>query len=160
MKLSEYITKHGDFTLPKINEYDVIGRLRAIGMTQYGTKPKPEPKKIDMSVAISSGIDCESSHLMGDRETWLPCGKLLEINEYQEYYTEEAPARTCRPRFNHIHASPVGWQSCPVPEGFIVKTWSYDLHKCWVSTKSNYLELDWSKVQMFEVTGIQEGWKL
>ena len=57
MKLSEYITKHGDFTLPKINEHDVIGRLHAIGMTQYRTKPKPEPKKIDMSVCIESGIE-------------------------------------------------------------------------------------------------------
>ena len=135
MKLSELIKEVGDIDID----------LAALTKSDISEKPK----KIDMSVLIKSKLDCEFRQHEGME--WA-VGKLTK-DIYDFGFLQ-------RPRFNHTHASPVGFKEMPIPEGFIVKTWSYDIHKCWVSTTSNYLELDWSKVQMFEVTGIQEDFAL
>lgn len=129
---------------------------------------KPEPKLIDMSVCIESGIDCEfvGNDANKDEESF---GKLQEYTtvgntpEYKRinggyYYA-------CRPRMNgHIHASPDGWNKCPIPEGFVVKYWFIRSDMLKSSTTSTpecpEIQTDWSNVNMFEVVAVHEDYML
>lgn len=120
---------------------------------------KPEPIKIDMSVCIESGIDCEFAYADGDYGCLY--GKLAAIadgyfhlnNKTRNTYTG------CRPRMNHIHASPDGWDKSPVPDGFKIVVWdNYNNKTNWVIGDSDFLK--WENVAMFKVTGIQEGFEI
>jgi len=139
-------------------------RLKALELRIYGentVKPEPKTKRIDMSVCIESGIDCEFSCSLEQPEDVWSYGKLKAIDG-----EDDMPHLThdnnwyehCRPRMNHIHACPNGFDKCPLPEGFKIKWWfnidgesSESLSHC----------LMWDKnVTMFEVTGIAEGFEL
>ena len=128
----------------------VMSRLIAEAFTN-------KPKKIDMSVCIESGVDCESLHLMGNIEIWLPTGKLLEIKK-DEFYTIVSPVEFCRPRFStpnnpFYHVKPKGWNRCPIPEGFVIRVFGKSIseegHIC-----DNMSDINWSNITMFEITGI------
>jgi len=58
---------------------------------------------------------------------------------------------------NHIHASPTGWDKCPIPEGFITDIWSRDKFYPDVIYPNAYT---WGRVRMFKITGIAEGYTL
>ncbi len=149
MKLSVAITKYGDMELPSSAESIMKG---------WTTLPKP--KKIDMSVCIESQIDCEFSDLPLGDSTYISKLKKL-IPELRLGYIDtkqDRRWRNCRPRFNHIHAKPKGWDKCPVPEGFILKIWNKQMDDR-PSTSGSQITC-WENVTMFQVTGLQEEWEL
>jgi len=143
VKLSEAITKLGDIEI----DFDKL------------ESPNYELKKIDMSVCIESGIDCEFT----DNERFYN-STISKLTKSNIIYWTEKNKKQCRPRMNHIHASPTGWDKCPIPKGFNIKIY-------WVTSQymplaceefSTYYEMErsWSNIVMFEVTGIAEGWEL
>jgi len=135
------------------------------GVTYGKLKPiKPKPKKIDMSVCIESGIDCEFSEYHDfRRDTNSSVGKLSLIDMDSKYPFEfdngDNCKEHCRPRFNHIHASPTGFVEMPLPEGFEIKAWYRD-DEIDVLTTTMYNDMSWGTVIMFQVTGIQENYTL
>ncbi len=123
-----------------------IGTLR-----ERKTTIKPKPKKIDMSVCIESGIDCE----FWDNDCPIPIDyTIAKIKDMEVNYDN------CRPRMNgHIHASPTGWDKCPLPEGFTVIVWDRYGHRTnWATNDCSLLK--WENVAMFQVAGITKGWEL
>lgn len=157
-------------------EYDFIEgnqfTARAFGEL---IKSKPKPKKIDMSVCIESGIDMEFSDCddFVKSET-IDIGKLASIinDKFRPYKSDcDAIYPYCRPRMNHIHACPDGFDKCPVPEGFVVNV-NYRQPSLLVDAEhllGNGLEASrytWNHaggltdIIAFEVTGIAEGYTL
>jgi len=124
-------------------------------------KDKPELKKIDMSVCIESGIDCEFSF---DFDVAVSIGKLAKISDNGYEDTQVDYFDYCRPRMNHIHACPDGFDKCPLPEGFLIKAYyigsptQNGLKQ--LSVVSGYKTYIWTNVIAFEVTGIAEGYEL
>ena len=120
-------------------------------------------KKIDMSVCIESGIDCEfwDAH---DAEEEYVISKLLNIDIRREYLREimhegtQSYCQSCRPRMNHINASPSGWDTCPLPEGFVITLWGREGSE--PLTALNYFKVGWHDITMFQVTGTAEGYIL
>lgn len=129
-------------------------------------KLKPKLKKIDMSVAISSGIDCEFSNgkafIDGNRPI---IRKLSKIGSNEIYFMNDKGNNfsICRPRMNHIHACPNGFDKCPLPYGFQVKIYfrdgEYGKYSICDDMRWSHESLD-GDIIAFEVTGIAEGWEL
>ncbi|RKZ71952.1 MAG: hypothetical protein DRQ48_01830 [Gammaproteobacteria bacterium] len=138
----------------------VLERLSEIAQTKDLARLL-KPKKIDMSVCFDSGIDCEFNL---DKEEWvIEIGKLNSIDASPSpypynYAKEERCSNTCRPRFSHIHANPYGWITCPIPEGFIITYWN--TNNTVYTNMITYKEKYWKAITMFEIIGIQDGWKL
>lgn len=134
-------------------QYDVLTEF--VSKLEVEDCTSEKPKKINMSVCIESGIDCE----FWEDNAASMIGQLDNIEEgvlYQD--TLMGCHKHCRPRMNgHIHASPTGWDKCPLPEGFIIRVWDMALNDCGMT---DYLKLDWTTLIMFEVTGIAEGYEL
>lgn len=118
MKLTDENGKEYEFEVVDVCLSYKYGRLTPI---------KPSPKKIDMSVCIESGIDCEFSDKKDFTEDNI--SKLYGLTTYNSIATfhdgRNKYRNHCRPRFNHIHASPTGWDKCPIPEGFRIKVWTH-----------------------------------
>ncbi len=155
MKLSEAITKYGDVDIWKCPEAH-HGKAEVI--------IKPEPKKINMSVCIESGIDCE--FWSGETAVFKVVGKLHSIvsgaypfrvsTETKDIWND---CMNCRPRMNHIHASPTGWDKYPIPEGFKVNVWTRYNED--VYENADYIhDVNWRSVTMFEITGIADDYEL
>ena len=111
-----------------------------------------------MTVCIESGIDCEFKD-NDDTDEW-HVDKLIQL-EGGKFLDPRADAWcNCRPRMNHIHASPTGWDKCPLPEGFVIKFWDCD--GTYQETNEPTKLPFWGKNQitMFQVTGIAEGYEL
>ena len=114
-------------------------------------------QKIDMAVCIDSGIDCE--FLIPNTEDKWSMDILREIRDSTSIYgtrRHNGMYELCRPRMNHIHASPTGWETCPLPEGFVIRGYSdgcsFDI--------PNYFT-NWNEATpMLQVTGIAEGYEL
>ncbi len=125
------------------------------------TPVPPEPKKIDLSVLISSGIDCEFWDKDKESQVY-PIGTLLRIEAgtTTRYIDNLGDSyKHCRPRMNgFIHASPTGWDKCPLPEGFTLKIWNRQMDDR-PSTSGSQITF-WVNVTMFQVTGLQEEWEL
>jgi len=150
MKLSEAITKYGDM---EINE-NMIEKL----CPQQIKESKPKIK-IDMSRCIESGIDSEFSE---DKGGWF-VSKLRYISDFGRFEDfHHLMYKYCRPRMNHIHASPTGWDKCPIPEGFIINMYSFELSTgmALCGSYKNYHSLDWTFIKMFEITDIAEDYEL
>ena len=149
MKLSELIKKVGDIDID-------LAALTKSGMTE-------KPKKIDMSICIESGIDCEFSDMTETSSSRRYFSKLLHIGNdsaYGRFFKsgQHQNFLRCRPRMNHIHASPAGWITCPIPEGFIINYWN--TNNTVYTNMITYKEKHWKAITMFQITGIQGGWKL
>ena len=137
-------------------EFEELGAQPIQGMRGNLTPIKPKPKKIDMSVCIESGIDCEFSNKPEVDWKLVEISKLLEVSagDYMYWLSKTSGFRHCRPRFNHIHASPTGWDKCPIPEGFRIKVWTH----CndWTQDSDQ-----WDKdIIMIESIGITKGYEL
>jgi len=118
----------------------------------------PKLKKIDMSVCIESGIDCEFGR--EDKLDSLIIRKLISIDEQGNYITAfDWEYDFCRPRMNHIHASPTGWDKCPLPEGFIITIFKDDGSPM-SGRESSDKDNAWTVIRMFEITGIADGYEL
>ena len=139
MKLSEAITKFGDVTLYEASVLEAEPAMIA-------------PKKIDMTACIESGIDCEFSDD--------GCYVMPTIDKVTCPEDIDADADYVRPRMNgHPHASPTGWDKCPLPEGFKIAVWdSRGSATNWLTNDCSLLV--WENVRMFQVTGIAEGYEL
>tara|TARA_R110002124_G_scaffold29923_1_gene103566 strand:+ start:93 stop:641 length:549 start_codon:yes stop_codon:yes gene_type:complete len=92
----------------------------AIGSSKDIWRIKPTKKVIDLSVLVDSGIDVEVSD---GNDRWYLGGCLRHIYETGARYScanSIVHEKQCRPRMNHKHA----WQGgeCPLPEGFLVRT--------------------------------------
>ena len=147
MKLSEAITKYGDKDICNFE-------------TMFENCDPFEGKKIDMSVCIESGILCE----VDSQEPPFKSTALVKLKGvYPHLDTPYEAERGSlwvrgRPAMNgHIHASPTGWDKCPLPEGFVIRVWDMALNDCGMT---DYLKLDWTTLTMFQVTGIAEGYEL
>jgi len=140
MKLSEAISKYGDI--------DIKNSL----VISHISKCKESLKKIDMSRCIESGIDCEFSDC-GFSESVI--GKLYEVNsgDYPYMFPGTRGFIRCRPRMNHIHACPYGFDECMLPEGFNIKVHLRNSEM----GESGYSNSD---IIAFEVLGISDGWEL
>lgn len=141
---------HASVNLGQISHGSIIQRAILVWAENLF---KPLVKKINMSVCIESGIDMEFYSC----EVW-KLGRLYAVmadgqydNGCNEYFG------TCRPRMNHTHASPTGWEQCPIPEGFVVDLYFSDCQNLNVTIHS---KIDWQHVIMFEVTDIAAGWEL
>ena len=154
MLLSELKKIHGDVDVQvvDINDYDIM---------LCGIR-KPKLKKIDMSVCIESGIDCEFSDLKSDYgHTYI--GNLLNIiSGIEDKYVAKIDNYSyCRPRMNHVHGCPDGFDKCPLPEGFEVRYWwPVGLHNIADSRMIVNDNTQWQDITHFEVTGIADGWEL
>ena len=145
------------------NEYELIGKAQNHEYSGYYiVNPiTPKPKKIDMSACIESGIDMLFWNNNAEEKR---IGKLARMpvtsangdcyfiidNDLEWEYIH------CRPRFNHIHASPTGYKEMPIPEGFIVESWDGDDYL----GERDCEEYNWKDVVMFKITGVQEGYEL
>jgi len=118
IKLSEAITMYGDRELTE-EFHDYIRVTTATGHLDAIDAIKEKKTPIDLSVLIESGIDCE----FGDRHSYTEIDKLLSIGKVSTtmpYASNYSDSYCCRPRMNHIHACPEGFDKCPLPEGFRV----------------------------------------
>jgi len=132
-------------------------------------------KKIDMSVCIESGIDCEFSEDGFEQpvenqyydKTVYCIDKLFNIGGRESEHRHISMIHGtnnwfeyCRPRMNHTHSSPTMWDKCPLPEGFIITTWLDGCSEVGVEGQKEYSSNVWSRIHMFQVTGIAEGYEL
>lgn len=149
------------------NEYELIGKAQNHEYSGYYiVNPlMPKPKKIDMSVCIKSKVDCEFFH---DSNSRYYIDTLVEIitKETKKLIYHSTNGRflnCCRPRFStpekpYYHASPKGWDKCPIPIGLKFSYWDINNTEFKNSGK-NHLLIDWSTVLMFEVTGYAQGYE-
>ena len=137
-------------------QYDVLTEFVAKLEVEGCTSGKP--KKIDMSVCITSGIDCEFSDYeeFTPKQVWIDTLSPRDSGRHSS--TRQSSYRFCRPRMNgHPHASPTGWDTCPLPEGFVIDVYG---KKNDMKGVKNMDSVQWKSVRMFQVTGIAEGFEL
>lgn len=120
----------------------------------------PKLQKINMHQCISSKIDMEFS----DKKfttTYISVGKLNQIQDGVKPFvlSQGHTFNHCRPRMNHIHACPDGFDKCPLPEGFIINLWNNKGGKVWAGNSSG-CDRNWGYIIMFEVVGIVDGYEL
>jgi hypothetical protein len=88
---------------------------------------KPMLKPVDLSVLIVSGIDCEFSTNINFTPGTIMVNKLESFSPETRYVHSGWNAPYCRPRMTpFIHASPNGFDSCPLPEGLKIKIYFRD----------------------------------
>ena len=142
-KLSEVITSHGDITVHEA--------------WRKGMFDKPEPKKIDMSVCVESRILClftKVNPVYGERTQFLALYNMVLNHQVNKGDLLATPYMD-----GFIHASPTGWDKCPIPEGFMVNVWTDNHSDVEVNYGSGHN--GWrDEIIMFEITGIAEGWEL
>lgn len=128
-------------------------------MQQASYRRKSQKKAVDLSVLVSSQIDCEfrtgtksaigvlTGFIGAKADKFIQLDKVCDI-EWQE----------CRPRLNHWHS----WQGgdCPLPEGLAVEV----MFRLGQTTNHRYMDGRWSHVDSggdiiaFKVTGLADGW--
>ena len=122
---------------------------------------EPEPKIIDLSVLIESGIDCEFSD---DGESW-GIGTLDKNYQSGLYLYQDVNNfswRYCRPRMNHPHHWEGG--ACPLPEGFKIELTFRNGEK--IVVNNEYFIPRWAHwntdgdIIAFRVLKIADGWKM
>lgn len=138
-------------SLSSIEKYLSIGELRIAKSKQ----------KIDLSVLIKSGIDCEFSH-RDDFSGYSSIGLLKSYGDSVTHrYTLSSDEKFiyCRPRMNHIHA----WRGgdCPLPEGFYGFIYLRNGERTPLGKGLRWIQTNGpTDIIAFEVTGIAEGWEL
>lgn len=161
MKLSEAITEFGDIDLHQVTT--MHGVVESIIVKDPETHPCKQ--KIDLSRLIESELDCEF-RVMGDKEFQnSTIGKLIGVGIEALYpFQIEADTRSlytlCRPRMNHIHACPNGYEKSPLPDGFKVVITFQDKSHSTVHTTDNQLDNHWRNARYIEILGVSEGWEL
>lgn len=117
---------------------------------QQEYRVKPQPKKIDMSVCIESGVDCE----------FFNCSKINAKIDYLKHLEELEDWEEIRVRQDHWIYNE--WDKCPIPEGLeiIIKLQNGD-----TDTTTQYMSAYyWDKTILgiqtiaFKVIGAAEGY--
>jgi len=153
--------KFGDYFYDAYDNTDLPLSEVLIYLNLLDAPKEPELKKIDMSRCIESGIDCE----FGESEDFSGYQEISQLHSvsnvcYKYNYDDDDRASTyCRPRMNHIHACPDGFDECPIPEGFVMTTWLGDGGNGAIEQR-RYLDNGWKNIRMFKITGIADGWEL
>ena len=137
--------------------------LKGVGVDEVAEKIRAilEPKIIDMSVFIESGIDMMfSNELIKWYTSVLYSIGLKTVKKYCTHGGDEYGY--CNPRFNYIYACPNGFAKCPVPPGFRVRIY----HR-----SGGYAQVDSSNFKTwqhlngdddtiaFEILELADGWK-
>jgi len=150
--------------------------LAALNNSDYAKEEIAELKKIDMSRCIESGIDCEFSGYGDFSDFLIDTLYGIQENTFVFLPKHNHSVEYCRPRMNHIHACPDGFNECPLPEGFLVKYWLRDAEHVhpdtvqtvtlrWIHARNlpeddDMSDWDDSDIIAFEVLGIAEGYEL
>ena len=145
----------------KLSEAPMLAVLERLSEIALAKVEPEEPKRIDMSVCIKSGILCRITvvnPVYGASKSFMAF-----YNAQIDMRVKEKKYKVEPLMFGHIHASPTGWQSCPIPEGFLLTI--YWTTNGGVRTDREIGSCDkkvWSyfPITMFQITGIAKGWKL
>ena len=112
-----------------------------------------EPKKIDMSVCIESGIDCEFNDHSFSMTPHNIGGLRVISTDDKPYHAESFSFRHCRPRFNHIHAVDGAFNKQPLPDGFEVMVFFVNGEVY----QGEPREFDWDKINRFKMLKMLDG---
>lgn len=143
-------------------------------LNSYSQKLTPKKQKIDLLRLIESGLDCEFSDSWKETEPAISKLKKIKI-EREPYNTSRSyvfiPSAEyqdgfpfCRPRMNHIHACPDGFEECPLPKGFRISVQFKDDSICNLNTSDSRpaysIGIAWKCVRYIEILGVSDGWEL
>ena len=149
MKLSELITLEGHKEF-----YEIVWDKPP--ETVMETTTMASVKKIDMSRCIESGILMEFWDVPTDEEDYA-MSILMKIDHDCFRCKQNCAWYFCRPRFGFPHANPMGWEECPLPEGFVIRVWFRD---CDSAEFNQYIKLCcWADITMFEVLRLADGYE-
>lgn len=120
-------------------------------------------QKIDMSVAIKSGVDCEFQYAKLNNIDW-HIAKLEKQIGVSYFMTGNRHGSTYKCRIRQDHWIYNEWDKCPIPEeGLIIEIE-------WKPENSNgndevyrktdfYCNIHWHEVNAFRVLGTADGWE-
>lgn len=144
-------------------ESELIDTVTVINLAREIFNDKPTLKPVDLSVLIERGIDCEV-----DGHDFYNIGPLVDYHSVNRTSTLKqgdlnviVNGDRLRPRMTpFIHASPNGFDSCPLPDGLKIKVYFNDGAEVHESSI-----LEWSHIQFmsdcniiaFEVLGLADG---
>jgi hypothetical protein len=124
---------------PFDRDWSVVDMIK--GVSSGNVRIKPEPQKIDLSILVDSGIDCELDlHASGD---WYVDYLVLgNVNGWEG--SKFGSFKRCRPRMNHW----MSWENTSEDKQNDIERW-LSKHFLWVHLGAS-----------FKITGIKEGYTL
>jgi len=157
------LIKDYELQLIKYNTPAVL-TATAINLAREIFGDEPTLKPVDLSVLIKSSIDCEFSTHKDFPTIQIMINKLESFSPETRYVHNGWNAPFCRPRMTpFIHASPNGFDSCPLPDGLEVIVW-WDLELLRTSSTSEETPISrpglsnlWKNIIAFEVLGLADG---
>ncbi len=84
---------------------------------------------------------------------------LLDIIDNEPTEDKVIDMNHCSPIFNYNYASMTGWSKPPIPEGYMIEYVFLGHNTIFVPVDDDYDKLDWSKVAIFRIVAIKDGFK-
>ncbi len=116
-----------------------------------------EDKVIDMSHFIDSGLIMRFNDYTDSIGSLGYLQNILGRGGHKYRNSNHSLYKYCSPIFNHDYASMDGWDTPPIPEGYVINFLHYDGQcgdKC-----CDYNDMVWEDVRIFRIVAIKDGCK-